>query len=128
MRKFELQTKVVQKSICAHIKGDVDAGNALDLRKALEEVLETGPSTVFLDLAEVKRMDSAGIAVLVEVHERMKGEGRQLGLINTPGPVKGMLELLDLLPIYADLEAGLKETRKLQMGPQRLHDPTKPQT
>lgn len=128
VRKFELQTKVVQKSICAHVKGDVDSGNALALRKALDEVIETGPGVLFLDLADVRRMDSAGIAVLVEVHERMKKQGRQLGLVNTPAPVKGMLELLDLFDIYADLETGLKETKKIRANWQRLHDPTKPQT
>ena len=127
VRKFELQTKVVQKSICAHVKGDVDSGNALALRDALEELVKTGPGVVFLDLAEVRLMDSAGIAVLVEVHERMKKQGRQLGLINTPGPVKGMLELLDVFDIYSDLETGLKETKKISAQWQRLHDRTKPQ-
>ena len=128
MRKFELQTKVVQKSICARIKGDVDSGNALALRGALGELTETGPGVVFLDLSDVRKMDSAGIAVLIETHKRMKEEGRQLGLINTPESIRGMLELLDVFDIYSNLESGLKETRKVQASWQRLHDPTKPQT
>lgn len=105
---------------------DVDSGNALALREVLNEVVADGKPVLFLDLREVRSMDSAGIAVLVEVHDRMKNEGRQLGLVNTPPAVRGMLELLGVFEIYQDIEAGLKATKKVIAKWQRLHDPTKP--
>jgi anti-anti-sigma factor len=124
MRKIELKTKVVQKSICARLVGDVDSGNALALRDALSRVTKDAPQVVFLDLAGVGKMDSAGIAVLVEAHDTLKSHGKQLGLINTPETVKGLLQLLGVFEMYHDLETGLRETTRVK---QRLHDRTKPQ-
>lgn len=126
MRKIDLKTQVIQKSVCARLMSDVDSGNALALREVLNEVIADGKPVLFLDLREVRRMDSAGIAVLVEVHDRMKNEGRQLGLVNTPPAVRDMLELLGVFEIYQDIEAGLKATKKVIATWQRLHDPTKP--
>ena len=125
MRKIELKTQVVEKSICARLSTDVDSGNALALREALIHVVDSGPAVVFLDLAEVRKMDTAGIAVLVEMHDRMKKEGRQMGLVNTPEALAGMLELLGVFKIYPDVNAGIKATKKLQAKWQRLHDPTR---
>jgi anti-anti-sigma factor len=126
MRKFELKTQIVQKTLCARLSSDVDSGNALVLRKELERAVKDGPPVVFLDLADVRKMDSAGIAVLVEVHDKLKREGRQLGLINTPETVKGLLDVLGVFEIYESLDTGLKATKKLQAKWQRLHDPTRP--
>lgn len=126
MRKVELKTQIIQKSMCAQLSSDVDSGNALALREALGKVVKDGPPVLLLDLREVRKMDSAGIAVLVEIHDRMKTEGRQLGLINTPSAVRGMLELLGVFEIYGDLETGLKATKKVVAKWQRLHDPTRP--
>ncbi|MBZ0135111.1 MAG: STAS domain-containing protein [Planctomycetes bacterium] len=117
---MELQTKLVQKSICAHIKGDVDSGNALALRDALDNLANQGTPVVFLDMAEVVRMDSAGIAILLEFHDRLKKAGRHLGLVNIPKAVKGMM---DVFEVHADLETGLKDTKRIQADWQRLHEP-----
>jgi anti-anti-sigma factor len=125
MRKIELKTQTVEKSICARLSTDVDSGNALALREALTALIAGGPAVIFLDLAEVRKMDSAGIAVLVEMHDRMQREGRQMGLVNAATPVRGMLELLGVFAIYSDVMAGIKATKKLQAKWQRLHDPTK---
>jgi anti-anti-sigma factor len=125
MRKIELKTQTVEKSICARLSTDVDSGNALALREALSGLISGGPAVIFLDLAEVRKMDSAGIAVLVEMHDKMKSEGRQMGLVNASEPVRGMLELLGVFAIYSDVMAGIKATKKLQAKWQRLHDPTK---
>jgi anti-sigma B factor antagonist len=125
MRKIELKTQVVEKSICARLSTDVDSGNALALREALIQLIDQGKPVVFLDLADVRKMDSAGIAVLVEMHERLKQDGRQMGLVNTPESVRGLLDLLGVFRIYPDVQAGIKATKKLQASWQRLHDPTR---
>lgn len=123
-KKLELKTRHVKKSLAAKIYGDVDAGNAGHLREALEKAADEGTPVLFLDLSDVGKMDSAGIAVLVEIHDRLAGQGREFGLIKIPSTVKEMLELLGVFRIYSDLEDGLKRTQKLK--PFRLHDPTKP--
>jgi anti-anti-sigma factor len=127
MRKLELKTNVVERSLCARLSSDVDSGNALALREALVSLIDSGPGVVLLDLSEVRKMDSAGIAVLVEMHDRMKKQGRALGLVSASDTVKSMLELLGVFEIYPDVMAGVRATKKVQAKWQRLHDPTKAQ-
>jgi anti-sigma B factor antagonist len=121
MHKLELTTQIIQKNLCAKLSSDVDSGNAGQLRDSLKELIRKGAATLFLDLSEVNKMDSAGIAVLVEVHELLKKKGKRLALLQTPNAVRGMLELLGVFEMYSDLDAGLKATMKNK----RLHDSTR---
>ncbi|MCZ7605295.1 MAG: STAS domain-containing protein [Planctomycetota bacterium] len=122
MHKLELTTRIIQKNLCAKLNCDVDSGNAGQLREALQGLIRKRASTLFLDLSEVNKMDSAGIAVLVEAHETLKKMGKRLALLQTPNAVRGMLELLGVFEMYSDLDAGLKATVQKN---KRLHDSTR---
>ncbi|MCB9933953.1 MAG: STAS domain-containing protein [Planctomycetes bacterium] len=122
MHKLELTTRVIQKNLCAKLNCDVDSGNAVPLREALLALADQALATLFLDLSEVRKMDSAGIAVLVETHERLKRNNRRLALVHTPEAVHGMLELMGVFEMYSDLDAGLNAAAQKA---KRLHDSTR---
>jgi anti-sigma B factor antagonist len=51
------------------LHGDVDFTNADEVREQIRAAIEdAGPSTVYVDLADVPFLDSSGIAVLVSAH------------------------------------------------------------
>lgn len=122
MRRLELTTRLIQKNLCAKLNCDVDSGNAGRLREALQEMSKKASATLFLDLSEVRKMDSAGIAVLVETHELLKQKSKRLALVHTPEAVRSMLELMGVFEMYADLDAGLQA---VQQKAKRLHDSTR---
>jgi anti-anti-sigma factor len=121
MRKLQFKTQVVDKNVHVHVSGDVDAGNALALREQLEAALADTSRVMLLDLSGLKKMDSAGVAVLVEAETQLRLTGRRLALCGVPPAVAGMLELLGRFEMYGDLEEGLRRTRRVGL---RLHDPT----
>ncbi|MEE9312926.1 MAG: STAS domain-containing protein, partial [Planctomycetota bacterium] len=66
MQKFEFQTKVIDKTAQVTIVGEVTAGNASQFKQQLMQAILLDTPTILLDLSNVKRMDSAGVAVLIE--------------------------------------------------------------
>lgn len=54
------------------------------------------PSTRRIQLAEVKRIDSAGLTLLLEVESLVKGQGEQLQWCECPKPLINLMRLYDL--------------------------------
>ncbi len=123
MRKLQLKTQVVEHNVCVHVKGDVDAANAPALRALLGGASSQVRRVLLLDLSGVVKMDSAGVAVLVEVETVLRLTGRRMMLCGVPQAVVGLLELLGKFEMCSDLEEGMRRTRRVGPG-LRLHDPT----
>ena len=51
--------------------GELDISNVDALRTSLQPLLEQGPDIIVFDLRELRFMDSSGIAVLLEVAQRV---------------------------------------------------------
>ncbi|MCC6465629.1 MAG: STAS domain-containing protein [Planctomycetes bacterium] len=128
MRRLELDTCVIDKSVSVTLLGDVDAHNAGELKSRLAQAVAGGTPVLFLDLAGVRRMDSAGVAVLVELRRSLGEQGRTLALLRIPPSVRRILELLGtvdvIFDVYTDLDEGLRRTQQLRGVLPRLHDPT----
>lgn len=54
------------------------------------------PGNVTLDLSEVTRVDSAGVALLVELWRLREQTGGSLGFAGIPGALAPLLQLYDL--------------------------------
>lgn len=83
------------------VSGELDAFSAPDLRKVVAAA--TSPE-VALDLAGVTFIDSSGLAMIVESHQRLVASGRRLVITGRSAFVDRLLELsgvagrLDLEP------------------------------
>lgn len=63
--------------------GEIDAHTAPDLASAVHGY--TG-EVLALDLSEVEFVDSSGLRVLIECHQRLQEDGRELRIVS-PSPV-----------------------------------------
>ncbi len=61
------------------VEGDVDAASAPELKAELETLLSGGRQDFAIDMAEVRFMDSAGIATLVQLFKRVRTSGETSG-------------------------------------------------
>ena len=84
--------------VVASVVGEIDMSNAAELGDALAMRLTNESRGLVLDLTACDYVDSAGIHVLYELHERLRTRG--LGLRIVAGPdaaVAPALEIADVL-------------------------------
>ncbi len=75
------------------VRGPVDMESAPDLRERIQAALKKKPQVVILNLAQVSRMDSAGVAVLVEAIQWARKEKIILSLQEVSKPAQDVLEV-----------------------------------
>ncbi len=78
------------------IDGEVDMNSAPQLRAALEEHFP-GSRAVTLDLAGVTFMDSSGLRVLIELHQRVD----TVTLVDPTSAVDRLFELASVTELFA---------------------------
>jgi anti-sigma B factor antagonist len=74
------------------LRGEIDAHSATTLASHLDP-LPGSTTDVVIDLSEVAFIDSSGLRVLVEAHQRAEAEARRLVL---SGPSRQVLRLLEI--------------------------------
>jgi anti-sigma B factor antagonist len=82
------------------VEGELDLATAPKLRSRLVEALGAGFRELTLDLSRVDHMDSTGLAVLIGLRERLKGEGRLV----VAGAPPSVLRVLDLTGLASKFE------------------------
>ena len=90
--------------------GDLDRTTAPTLTRHLQEQTAGRPRDLVLDLAEVRFLDAAGVAVIVNAQHNRHGIHGRLRLTGVTGnrPVERVLDITELRPvldIHDDLEA-----------------------
>lgn len=63
------------------LEGRVDAFNAPDLRRYVNELIDEGTSRIIFDLSKVSFFDSAAMAVLVNTLKRARSSGGDVKLV-----------------------------------------------
>lgn len=78
------------------VAGKVSVDNAELLRRDLQQILEAEPlKNVAVDLAATDYMDSAAVAILMDVHQQCRNRDNAFRLVNVPSRMKSFLELVD---------------------------------
>jgi len=65
------------------VGGEVDISTIAQFRRAIEQVEESDPSEISVDLCAVNFIDTAGLAELLLIGKRMKSRDRPLRIIVT---------------------------------------------
>jgi anti-anti-sigma factor len=81
---------------CLRVVGEIDIATGPVLRDALLRFADGGEGAVVADMTGVRFIDSAGIAVLVDVQNRLGYQGRALELHQVSNEVGRVIDLLGL--------------------------------
>lgn len=102
-------------SAVAHLRGEVDAYTAPQLRQLLSDLSEAGHGDLILHLAEVPFVDSAGLGVLVGGLKRQRALGGTLRLAALDARVLRVFRVTGLdavFDIHPDVDEALKASRR----------------
>jgi anti-sigma B factor antagonist len=77
------------------LEGEIDAHTAPDLVQRFES-LPPGDGEFSLDLSRVEFMDSSGLRVIIELHQRAEAESRRLVLRSPSSAVTRLIEISGL--------------------------------
>ncbi|MTE17783.1 anti-sigma factor antagonist [Streptomyces sp. TRM43335] len=84
------------------VTGEFDHHSAHRLTDTLRPALETGVTTVLLDLSGVSFLDSTGVTRLLRAHRDVRAVGGRLALIAPSRPVRRMLSITGVDQVLPD--------------------------
>lgn len=89
--------------VIVFLDGAVDRDTVPELRrKVFRDVVKKRPNQVRVDLSAVGRMDTAGLAFLLELRNALKGQGAILRLDGMTDAVRRLVDLARLENLLSD--------------------------
>jgi anti-sigma B factor antagonist len=91
--------EIVERSddqVVARLGGDLDIVSSDDVKRELAGVLDSGVSTLSLDLSDVRFVDSSGLGALVAVHRHAEASGARFAVRKVPSQVQRLFEITRL--------------------------------
>ncbi|HEX6056336.1 MAG TPA: STAS domain-containing protein [Intrasporangium sp.] len=92
-----------------HVSGEIDLANVDEVRHAITTALSHDPARVVLDLRDTTYLDSAAIAMLFRLAQRLGHRRQQLRLVvPKEAPIRSVLELTRIdtvIPLHDAVEA-----------------------
>jgi anti-anti-sigma factor len=83
--------------VVASVRGEIDMSNASELGDAIGRRLTNEDLALIFDLGACEYLDSAGIQLIYELHERLRNRGQDVRIVIAPGAVIGeALRLADV--------------------------------
>jgi anti-sigma B factor antagonist len=70
--------------VVASLRGEIDMSNAGELGETIGRALTNDTMALVLDLTAVEYVDSAGIHVIYELHERLRTRGQDIRVVIAP--------------------------------------------
>jgi anti-anti-sigma factor len=91
------------------LNGMLDAFSEPNIRKVLQQAVETGPKQVILDLSKIEFIDSSGLGVLVQTAKQLQAMQGQLQIVTNPRVTQAvkLVRLEQFLSLQPSLEAAL---------------------
>jgi anti-sigma B factor antagonist len=80
-RDFLVESRADRRTITLTMSGELDLRSSPVLERA---VAQSDGARVIVDLRGVEFMDSCGLHVLIQAHQRLHGSGRRLAVVRGP--------------------------------------------
>jgi anti-sigma B factor antagonist len=93
---FAMDANRIDDVITVAVEGELDLLTAPKLAAHIAALLRDEPGDVILDLTPTQFIDSAGVAILLNVQRRLERRGRCLRVICDDGPVRRVIEVARL--------------------------------
>jgi anti-sigma B factor antagonist len=94
--KLGLDASRVGGVITVVVEGELDLLTAPKLSARIAELLRERAADVLVDLGPTAFIDSAGLAILLNVQRRVERSGKRLRVVCDEGPVRRVIELARL--------------------------------
>jgi anti-sigma B factor antagonist len=88
--------RYTDKAAVVKLAGEIDMSHSPGVHQSLVEVLETRPTRLVIDLADVSYMDSSGVGILVDALRRVRVSGAKLALVGVAPRVLSVLQITKL--------------------------------
>jgi anti-sigma B factor antagonist len=91
--QFRVEVRRDDGAAVIAVSGELDLASGPELEAELDQL--RGPDTrlVVIDLRQLAFMDSTGLSILVRAHQRLAGEGCEVGLVKGSQQVQRLLDL-----------------------------------
>jgi anti-sigma B factor antagonist len=91
--QFRVDVRRDGETAVVSVSGELDLASGPELESELDRL--AGPETklVVIDLRKLDFMDSTGLSIIVRAHQRMAGEGCEMGLVKGSQQVQRLLDL-----------------------------------
>jgi anti-sigma B factor antagonist len=101
--EFSVRPERINGVYRLRVSGELDLATRDMLGDELRRAEASEAKRILLDLAELTFIDSIGVAVLLEAHERSATDGTQLRIVSVDGQVRQVLKLTGLVEVL-DIE------------------------
>jgi anti-sigma B factor antagonist len=113
--QLEIRQRHIDDVTILDLIGKITIGDgSLQMRDAVNRLLDAGRKQIVLNLEGVAYMDSSGIGELVSRHTTTKNQGGKLKLLKLPKKIKDLLmitRLLTVFEIHEDEQAAVESFR-----------------
>jgi anti-anti-sigma factor len=83
--------------VVASVRGEIDMSNAGEIGEAIARRLSNEALALVFDLTACEYVDSAGIHLIYELHDRLRNRGQEIRVVIPPGALIGeALRLADV--------------------------------
>ena len=85
------------------VRGEIDVSTAPELKRAIEESIDSGHNRIVIDLAQTESLDSAALGVLIGAIRRLRSSDGALALASINDNVAKTFEITGLDQIFTIL-------------------------
>jgi anti-sigma B factor antagonist len=91
--QFRVDVRTEGQAAVIVVRGELDLASSPALEEQLEQLWASETKLLVLDLRELEFMDSTGLSIIVNAHQRLAEDGRELTLVRGPQQVQRLLDL-----------------------------------
>jgi anti-anti-sigma factor len=91
--EFRVEVKRQGRAAVIAVTGELDLATGPQLEAELHDISASDTELVVVDLRNLEFMDSTGLSIIVRAHQRLTGEGCELGLVRGSPQVQRLLDL-----------------------------------
>lgn len=100
-----VETTTIGGTPVVRVRGEVDLSNAAQVGDKIGAAIAEDTTVVLVDLSDTAYLDSAGIAMLFRLHDRLQHKRQELRLVVPPdSPIRVVIRLTKLdqvIPVLA---------------------------
>lgn len=92
-----VEADTVDSTTTVRVTGEIDLSNAAEVRDAIGAAVPDTATVIVLDLSDTAYLDSAGIAIIFRLAERLGYNRQELRLVVPPqAPIRAVIRLTKL--------------------------------